>query len=331
MRQAAATLLCMFAAATAQAAPPGGKVKVAVTDIKNVQGVAPGTATILSDIIVSEVAGEGYAVISQADIDAMLGFERKKQMLGCSEETSCLAEIGGALGVEYLFTGQVGKIGSRFRISLMIVDARKAVVVARAAQFTDADEDALAKGSEQIVGKLLEELAALRKNAAVARREAAEPKEERRVEGKAEPKKDAKKEAKSAVEQRDVPLPPPPGVAEAKDDRPRPGAARRTGWWLVGGGGGLLLVGTGAGIQARKELTKLSEAWRWDPARYQQEYDSRTKASKTLSVIADTCFVAGAGLVGWGAWKLLRKAPPPVSFAPVPMPGGAGLVAAGSF
>jgi hypothetical protein len=72
------------------------KVKVAVTEVKSVQGVAVGTATILSDIVVSEVARHGYDVISQSDISAMIGFEKQKKMLGC-DETSCLAEIGGAL------------------------------------------------------------------------------------------------------------------------------------------------------------------------------------------------------------------------------------------
>jgi TolB-like protein len=163
MRLAVACLIAAVSIpAWAASTGAGGRTKVAVTEIKNVQGVAPGTATILSDIVVSEVARRGYAVISQSDIDALLGFEKKKQMFGCAEETSCLAEIGGALGVDYLFSGQVGKIGSRFRLSLLVVDAKRAVVVARAAQFTDADEDELARTAEKMVEQLARELAALR-------------------------------------------------------------------------------------------------------------------------------------------------------------------------
>lgn len=322
MRLAVATLLGVALAAPAHAAAP--KVKIAVTDIKTVQGVAKGTATILSEIVVSEVARRGYAVISQGDIDSMLGFEKQKQMLGCSEETSCLAEIGGALGVEYLITGQVGKIGSRFRISLLVVDARKAVVVARAAEFTEANEDALAETSEEMVGKLLKEVAELRQasGAAAAKRET---KPEPAAVAKAAPPPTA--ERKPDLEAR--PREESPVAPATPAERAR--SARVRGWWMVGGGGALLLIGAGAGLQARSELSKLSDAWRLDPAKYQDEYDSRTKASRTLSIVADTSFVAGVGLAGWGTWMLLRKEPAAVTVAPVPLDGGAGLVAAGSF
>jgi TolB-like protein len=319
MRFSVATLLCLCAAVPAQAAPAGGKAKIAVTDIKTVQGVAQGTATILSDIVVSEVARAGYSVISQSDIDAMLGFEKKKAMLGCSEETSCLAEIGGALGVEYLVTGQVGKIGTRFRISLLVVDARRAVVVARAAEFTDADEDALARTSEEIVARLLKEVGALRQASAAAAAQ-------RPVETKREPKTPVVAKAEPDLKPR-----PTGGAPELPAPSGGMSRGRKTGWWMVGGGGVLLLVGAGAGLQAKNELTKLEEAWQLDAQKYQDEYDSRSKAAKTLSIIADTSFVLGAASAGWGAWMLLRKEPGGVAVAPMALDGGAGLVAAGSF
>jgi hypothetical protein len=71
----AALLVILALPAAASAAP---KIKVAVTEVKSVQGVQPGTATILSDIIVSEVSRQGFDVISQSDISAMVGFEKQK-------------------------------------------------------------------------------------------------------------------------------------------------------------------------------------------------------------------------------------------------------------
>ena len=41
--------------------------------------------------------------------------------LGC-EQTSCLAELGGALGVRYLIVPSVGKIGASYLINLKLVD-----------------------------------------------------------------------------------------------------------------------------------------------------------------------------------------------------------------
>jgi hypothetical protein len=40
-------------------------------------------------------------VLAGADIAALLGFERQRQLLGY-EESGCLAEIGWALGAHYL-------------------------------------------------------------------------------------------------------------------------------------------------------------------------------------------------------------------------------------
>ncbi|HSM92847.1 MAG TPA: hypothetical protein VLT47_08140 [Anaeromyxobacteraceae bacterium] len=321
MRPAAVAVLLALAA-SAHAAPPGGRVRAAVTDIKSVQGVAPGTATILTDIVVSEVARSGFGVVSQSDIDAMLGFEKKKQMLGCSEETSCLAEIGGALGVDYLFTGQVGKIGSRFRLSLLVVDAKKASVVARAAQFTDADEDDLARTAEEMVGKLTRELWALRQANPAQRAPVAEPRRE-----------PAPVAARPLPAQAKPDLAPRPPADEPSPvgSEPSPRLGRRVGWWAVGGGGALLVAGTVAGLSARAKVNALRDGWA--DSNYPSLYDKKSGDARAFAIIADTCFVAGLASAGWGTWLLVRKDPgaAPVAVAPVPLVGGGALVASGRF
>ena len=60
-------------------------------------------------------------MISGRDIAAMLGFERQKQMVGCSDQ-SCLAEIGGALGVDRLIVSQAGKLGDTFIVTLKMIN-----------------------------------------------------------------------------------------------------------------------------------------------------------------------------------------------------------------
>ena len=40
----------------------------------------------------------GAEVVSGAEIRSLIGFERQKQLLGCKEDSSCIAEMGGALG-----------------------------------------------------------------------------------------------------------------------------------------------------------------------------------------------------------------------------------------
>lgn len=40
-----------------------------------------------------------------------LSFEKDKQNLGCDADPACLAEIGGALGVEFIIAGSLVKVG----------------------------------------------------------------------------------------------------------------------------------------------------------------------------------------------------------------------------
>ncbi|HEX9241252.1 MAG TPA: hypothetical protein VF875_02295 [Anaeromyxobacter sp.] len=147
--------LVLVALITALPALAASKQKVAVLDVRAVQGVSPGTAEILTAIIAGDTASAGYDVLSQADIGALLGYERQKKMLGCGEDSSCLAEIGGALGAEFVMYTQVGKIGSRNHLSLQLLDARKALVLARVSLFSDSSEDALAATAQSAVQQAL--------------------------------------------------------------------------------------------------------------------------------------------------------------------------------
>lgn len=136
-------------------APGAGKVKVAVMEVAGVQGVSPGTATILTNIVTGDVARTGVETISNRDITAMIGFERQKQILGCSGDAACVAEIGGALGVDYMLTGQVGQIGSQYHLSLQLVETHRAKVAARSSRFAEMNEDALVRVTREATAEVL--------------------------------------------------------------------------------------------------------------------------------------------------------------------------------
>jgi TolB-like protein len=145
-------------AAPAQAAKPSGgtaRPKIAVMDLKAVQGVSTGTVAILGNVVAADLARQGFDVIAKSDIQAMLGFQKERQLLGCTEDAGCIAEIGGALGVDYVLTGQIGQIGSQFNISLLVVASRQAKVVTRLSSFCEANEDALVKTARAGVGTIV--------------------------------------------------------------------------------------------------------------------------------------------------------------------------------
>jgi len=85
----------------------------------------------LSALLASETASRpALAVVYGADLKAVLCFERQRQALGCTA-SACLAELGGALGVRYLISSEVSRVGSSWLLSLALLDATRATSMSR--------------------------------------------------------------------------------------------------------------------------------------------------------------------------------------------------------
>ncbi|MBI5527412.1 MAG: hypothetical protein HY897_13850 [Deltaproteobacteria bacterium] len=92
------------------------------------QGVDARVAGIVSDTMLTELGKlPDSKVIGSKDIDAMLGYEQKKQLTGCAD-TSCVVAVGGALGVDKLVMGSLGKIGDSYVMNLKALDIRNGTV-----------------------------------------------------------------------------------------------------------------------------------------------------------------------------------------------------------
>ena len=85
----------------------------------------------LSGVLASAATRSGRETITTADIRAMLSFDKQKALLGCEDDSSCLAEIGGALGADEIATGTIIQVGEAISVSLTLLDARSAQVVER--------------------------------------------------------------------------------------------------------------------------------------------------------------------------------------------------------
>ncbi len=324
-------LLVAAMAALPLAVSAAPRTKLAVTEIKAVQGVSPGTATILSDIVVSEVARAGHDVISQSDIKAMVGFEQQKKMLGCTDDSSCLAEIGGALGVDYMMTGQVGQIGTRFRISLLVVDTKKARVAGRSAQFCDQNEDALARAAESTVKELLASVATgAGPKVAEAKAPAADapPTKVPAAKTDATPPAHVAASSKPDLAARPSSVPQPPTPAEGSAGwgfHP----SRRAAWITMGGGGVLLVAGAVAGLSARSKYNDLES--KQGQMGYYDTYNADKGAIRSRAVAADVLMLTGAATTGFGSWMWWRSTRSPLAVVPTAGDGSIGLVATGAF
>lgn len=116
----------------------------AVIDL-TAHGVEPALADSLTQLLSLELKKyKGLSVISRDEIQTMLRFQAEKQVLQCTSDTSCLVEIGGALGVDYLISGSIGRLGDAYVITLKLMDVHEAKVVNRSSETFRGAESELA-------------------------------------------------------------------------------------------------------------------------------------------------------------------------------------------
>ncbi len=107
------------------------KLRLAVLAIK-AEGVDPSLASVVDETLTADLAQPGkYEVIGRSEIEAMSGFQSERMKLGCTGDNACLAEIGGALGVDRLVFGALGKVGTKFVLNTKLLEIHGAHVIAR--------------------------------------------------------------------------------------------------------------------------------------------------------------------------------------------------------
>jgi TolB-like protein len=124
-------LAAALAAALPVAASAQAKPKIAVLDFATV-GASKELASAAGGVVANELDRMGaFQVITSDAIRSMLAFEKQRQMLGCAD-AGCIAEIGGALGVDYLISGKVTKLAAAggvpetLNLDLTLTSVRKA-------------------------------------------------------------------------------------------------------------------------------------------------------------------------------------------------------------
>lgn len=117
-------LLASLASLASLAATPGD-VKVASTSFKAV-AVTAELAEFCGETFATALGQEpGFEVATPRALSAILGLEREKELLGCSDgAASCLAELTGALGVQALVIGEVAKLDSSSQVNIRVIDPK---------------------------------------------------------------------------------------------------------------------------------------------------------------------------------------------------------------
>src|SRR5690348_18463884 len=99
-------------------------VAIAAPDL-SVVNVEENRATFYTEYFAQELTRAGLRVVTAKQISAVLGMERQRQLLNCSDSSSsCMAELANALGTDGILIGTIAQIGSLFQVNLSIVGSR---------------------------------------------------------------------------------------------------------------------------------------------------------------------------------------------------------------
>jgi len=139
----------------------GRTVKIVVLPLAPLGGVPDGTARLLGDALAGELRRRpGVSVLTQSDVQALLGLEKTRQMLGCTD-AGCMTEIGGALGADRVIHGSLGRVGESLVVNLSALDPKRGQAAASVSQrLRGAGEEAFLDGLPSVADALLAEPAA---------------------------------------------------------------------------------------------------------------------------------------------------------------------------
>lgn len=124
MRAWLLVLLCLAGPASAE--------KVFVAALTPGAGADPAEVALVDERLLASLRRlPQLEVVGARDVATMLDIDAVKQQAGCSDGVACAAEVAGALDAPMIVTGQLGRVGQTWVLSLSRMDQRSMQVVAR--------------------------------------------------------------------------------------------------------------------------------------------------------------------------------------------------------
>jgi hypothetical protein len=155
-RRLVALLIVLAVSTSAHAAGPFSVKQLAAPGLQTAR-MSRQLSDLCSEHLAQALNDQGLKVISQAQIGAILGLERQKQLLGCSDSSSCILEMTNALGADAVVVGSVGLVGESFQVDVKITSSRDGSTLASYAGRVQGEEamlDELGKAAVAIAQKL---------------------------------------------------------------------------------------------------------------------------------------------------------------------------------
>lgn len=130
------------------------KPTVAVLDLKVISGLTPEEASALTSKFRSAlIQTRKYNVLERSDMEAIL----KEQDFSLSDNCNsaeCAVQVGQLLAAEKMITGDIGKLGNTFTISVRIIDVSSSKIEDTQSAEYKGDPEGLIKTLDQMAQKL---------------------------------------------------------------------------------------------------------------------------------------------------------------------------------
>lgn len=101
--------------------------RVLVLDLEAVGAVDKDTARSIDPLVLAAASIPGAEVLAQSELKKIAEVEANKADLGC-DDSSCLAELAGAMGARFVLFGTVSKLGDATTVSISMFDSRSSTV-----------------------------------------------------------------------------------------------------------------------------------------------------------------------------------------------------------
>lgn len=107
------------------------------------QQLPAAVAKLVGTQLAQKLTLKGFQVMTSADLAAMIGLERQKSLMGCNEQSNCIAEIGAALNARGVVVGSVGRLGETRVLNVKVLASGSAQSLAVCSGRAGSDEGLL--------------------------------------------------------------------------------------------------------------------------------------------------------------------------------------------
>ncbi|MEE8408542.1 MAG: hypothetical protein V3T05_02960 [Myxococcota bacterium] len=135
-------------------AAQAAKTKIAVLSTYLEGSAKDQVPSLIDDYILTAVQDAGtFEVVGPDDVNALLGFEKQKELLGCDDVT-CMTDIAGALGVDKILVFKVARVEDEWVTTAKLLNVRETRVERRTTEMILGTATDLLRAVPGVVAKL---------------------------------------------------------------------------------------------------------------------------------------------------------------------------------